>query len=31
LRIGGVLRVQPAPKPGQPPGVAYRLEADSLK
>ncbi len=31
LRIGGVLRVQPEPKAGQLPGVAYRLDADYLK
>ncbi len=31
LRIGGVLRVQPEPKPGQLPGVAYRLVADYLR
>jgi hypothetical protein len=31
LHIGGVLHVQPEPKPGALPGVAYRLVADYLR
>ena len=31
LRIGGLLHVEPEPKAGQPPGVAYRVVADYLK
>jgi hypothetical protein len=31
LHIGGLLHVQPEPKPGQPPAAAYRLVADYLR